>query len=322
MVAGMPAACAGTAGTATGCPEGGKGSSGSCAQALSAATAARANERARFVIGAGPLEYGANQPETTCADGWYLTGKFTELLPFLHPARAALRGWLDAPLGRALVAAESELLVEALDDVFGWELLQVGDWGGTRALLAGGRTRRQAIVSSDPADGRADLIARLAQLPLANDSIDAALLPHTLEFEADPYALIREVDRVLAGEGQLLVLGFRPLSLWGLRSRAARRGFPPGMKRLLPERRLRDWLVLLGYEVVLSRHYLYCTPWGAPGAPGNGAHMLRRGLLNPLPAGAYLLKARKRLYTLTPLRMRLRERKQVLGGLVEPTTRS
>lgn len=244
------------------------------------------------------------------------------MLPFSHPTKAALRGWLDAPLGRALVAAESELLVEALDDVFGWELLQVGAWGSARELLAGCRTRRQAIVSSDAADGRADLVARLAQLPLGNDSIDAALLPHTLEFETDPYALIREVDRVLAGEGQLLVLGFRPLSLWGLRSRAARRGFPPGLRRLLPERRLRDWLVLLGYEIVVSRHYLYGAPWGFPAPGGNGPPMLRRGLLNPLPAGAYLLKARKRVYTLTPLRLRLRERPSVLGGLVEPTTRS
>lgn len=239
------------------------------------------------------------------------------------PAReAALRRWLGAPLGRALVAAESELLLEALDDVFGWELLQVGAWGGSRELLAGSRTRRQTIVAPSGLATGADVVARLAQLPLPNDSIDAALLPHTLEFEADPYALIREVDRVLAGEGQLLVLGFRPLSLWGLRSRAARRGFPPGLRRLLPERRLRDWLVLLGYEVVVSRHYLYCTPWSAPEPPGNGTHLLRRGLLNPLPAGAYLLKARKRVYTLTPLRPRLRERPQVLGGLVEPTTRS
>lgn len=235
----------------------------------------------------------------------------------------ALKSWLDAPLGRALVAAESELLTEALEDVFGWELLQIGNWGGTRELLAGGRTRGQTIVSSVAGDGTVDVLARLAQLPFASDSIDAVLLPHTLEFEADPYGVIREVDRVLVGEGQLLVLGFRPWSLWGLRSAAARRGFPPGLKRLLPERRLRDWLVLLGYEVVVSRRYLYCVPWGEPEAPsGSSSHMLRRGLLNPVPAGAYLLKARKRVYALTPLRPRLRERPKVLGGLVEPTTRS
>jgi hypothetical protein len=50
--------------------------------------------------------------------------------------------------------------------------------------------------------------------------------------------------------------------------------------------------------------------------------MLRRGLTFPLPAGAYLLKARKRLFTLTPIRPRSREKPAVIGGLVKPTTRS
>ncbi|HTV51162.1 MAG TPA: hypothetical protein VME21_08235, partial [Steroidobacteraceae bacterium] len=56
--------------------------------------------------------------------------------------------------------------------------------------------------------------------------------------------------------------------------------------------------------------------------PGQGnERMLRRSLFNPLPAGAYLLKARKRVFTLTPIRPRFREKPAVLGGLVKPTTR-
>ena len=233
---------------------------------------------------------------------------------------AALASWTQATLGRALVRAESELLGEALEDVFGWELLQVGTWGGDRELLAGARTRRQTIVDTRNCFGGIDVIGRPSQLPVNSDSIDAVLLPHTLEFAADPYAIVREADRVLVGEGQLIVLGFRPWSLWGLRARASRIGFPPGMRRVLSERRLRDWLVLLGYEVVATRHYLFCSPWSEP-REGTGP-ILRRGLVHPLPAGAYLLKARKRVYTLTPIRPRVREKPAVIGGLVKPTTRS
>jgi SAM-dependent methyltransferase len=236
---------------------------------------------------------------------------------------AALSAWWAAPLGAALLAAESELLGEALEDVFGWELVQVGAWGSAREVLAGSRTRRATLIASPATAGAADIIARASQLPILSDSVDAALLPHTLEFAADPYAIVREVDRVLSGEGQLLVLGFRPFSLWGMRSRWSRDGFPPGMRRVLPERLLREWLVLLGYEVVEARRYLYSSPWrGARAAAASSARLLRPGLTYPLPAGAYLLKARKRLYTLTPIRPRLRERPKVLGGLVKPTTRS
>ncbi len=152
--------------------------------------------------------------------------------------------------------------------------------------------------------------------------MDAVLLPHTLEFAADPYAIVREVDRVLTGEGQLLVLGFAPWSPWGLRARLSRNGLPPGIRRVLSEKRVRDWLVLLGYEIVAAERYLFANPWGSGSAPGEGTgRYLRRGL-NPFPAGAYLLKARKRVYTLTPIRPRFREKPAAIGGLVKPTTRS
>jgi len=210
-----------------------------------------------------------------------------------------------------------------MEDVFGWELLQVGAWGGARELLARGRTRRQSLVAAPGFAPGADIIARPSHLPVSSDSIDAALLPHTLEFAPDPYAILREVDRVLVGEGQLLILGFRPWSLWGMRARASRSGFPPGMRRVLSQQLVREWLVLLGYEVVAASRYLYLGPWSRGLAPGEGTGRMRRpGFTYPLPAGAYLLKARKRVYTLTPIRSRLRERPAVLGGLVKPTTRS
>jgi SAM-dependent methyltransferase len=236
---------------------------------------------------------------------------------------SALSAWWETPIARALLAAESELLSEALEDVFGWELLQVGAWGGGRELLAGSRSRRQSLVAGAAFAGVADILARPSQLPVMSDCIDAVLLPHILEFAPDPYAVLREVDRVLVGEGQLLVLGFRPWSLWGMRARWSRSGFPPGMRRVLSERLLREWLVLLGFEVVAAQRYLYLSPWSRGLARGEGTgRMLRRGLTYPLPAGAFLLKARKRVYTLTPVRQRFREKPAVIGGLVKPTTRS
>jgi SAM-dependent methyltransferase len=237
-------------------------------------------------------------------------------------ASAAVDSWLGSGLGQAVLQAESELMVETLDDVFGWEFLQLGLWGPRDSLLAGCRTRRRAVLANDRSGGAdADIAARLSQLPIGNGSVDAVLLPHTLEFETDPFAVVREADRVLAGEGHLIVMGFRPFSLWGFRSRAISRGYPPGLKRMLGARRVTDWLELLGYDVTLTRNYLFTPPWGST-APRAGvpSALLRRGWIKPWPAGAYLLKARKRIYTLTPIRPRSRERVQPIGGLVKPTT--
>src|SRR5882762_8245359 len=129
--------------------------------------------------------------------------------------------------------------------------------------------------------------------------------------------------RMPGGQPVRLQRARMPWSLWGMRARWSRTGFPPGMRRVLSERRLREWLVLLGFEVIATQHYLYLGPWSRGLASGEGTgRMLRRGLTYPLPAGAYLLKARKRMYTLTPFRPRIREKPAVIGGLVKPTTRS
>lgn len=232
--------------------------------------------------------------------------------------------WLSSPLGRQLLQAEAEVLRGLLDDVFGLELLQLGSWGASRELLSSSRTRRQTVVA--PYRGgpgcSVDLVAELAQLPIQTASVDAVLLPHTLEYAADPHAVVREADRVLTGEGQLIVLGFRPWSLWGLRASASREGYPPGLKQMLGMGRVRDWLELLGYEVVLQRRYLYSRPWGV--GTGESRRILRRGLFNPLPAAAWLLRARKHVYRMTPLRHRFqRERRPVFGGVLpEPAKRN
>lgn len=228
-----------------------------------------------------------------------------------------LAEWFSGPRGAALLALESALVGETLEDCFGWEMLQVGAWGEGRGLLRGARTRSQALAASSLVSG-CDLVSRLSQLPIASDSVDTVLLPHTLEFESDPYSVLREADRVLAGDGKLVILAFAPWSPWGLRAATTRAGYPPGLRRLISERRLRDWLRLLGYDIGEARRYLHELPWGEPAAV---TLRTRRSWWYPLPGGAVVLKARKRLHSLTPLRPRLRERAtRVLGGLTEPSS--
>jgi len=163
--------------------------------------------------------------------------------------------------------------------------------------------------------------SRTDSLAIASDSVDAVVLPHTLEYEPEPHEILREVGRILSAEGHLIVLGFRPLSSWGLRHLFAKDGFPPGLERMIGEGRLRDWLKLLGFEIVDARRYLFTLPLGSS-APSSHSFFERAGQhVWPLFAGGYLMKARKRVYTLTPVRPRWRLRPKVVGGLIEPTTR-
>lgn len=221
--------------------------------------------------------------------------------------------WHSSALGRLIHATEARLLGQALEGVFGPVQLQLGHWGQGLELWPLQSPRRPLLIAATPGLDT-HVVARLTHLPIPGACADAVLLAHSLEFGDDPLALLREADRVLMGEGTLLVLGFNPASPWGWRAAASRSGFPPGLLRVITERRVREWLSLLNYEIEPVRHGLYALPFGAAEhAPAS----TRRGWVYPFPAGVYLLRARKRLYGVTPLRVRLRP--AVLGGVLEPS---
>jgi len=139
---------------------------------------------------------------------------------------------------------------------------------------------------------------------------------HTLEFEPDPHEVLREVERVLAGEGHILILGFEPAGLWAIRHRVTRGGFPPGLVRTLSRKRLRDWLRLLGFEVT-STHRFLTTPPLESLVSGTVGSKLVPDALNGRFGSVYLMKARKRVYTLTPIRPLRRRAPAFVGTAVE-----
>ena len=192
------------------------------------------------------------------------------------------------------------------------------------AVFVGMHTANQSVLFAfsrtvDRIAGRTEIQVTAGEAGFAEDILEKVQSAASVRVAVPVIEAV--VDTNIAGEGHLLVLGFRPFSLWGFRSRAISRGYPPGLKRMLGMRRIADWLELLGYDVGLSRNYLFTPPWGGSAPrPGIPSALLRRGWLKPWPAGAYLLKARKRIYTLTPIRPRVRERVQAIGGLAKPTT--
>jgi SAM-dependent methyltransferase len=232
--------------------------------------------------------------------------------------------WFAGPLGERVLREETALAQVALDDVFGFELLQMGAWGPAQHLLEGARTQHTTLLAPEMSPG-VTLRAPLASLPFVSDSIDAILLPHTLELVEDPYAVLREAGRVLCAEGCLVICGFNPYSGWGARrlfSRYFRRPpFPPQTRRMLSEQRLRDWVALLDFEVASVYGYLGPMPVTrrprklADGSLRQPEYRARRALT----AGAYLLKARKRVQTLTLVRPRRRARQLVLVPAAEST---
>lgn len=232
--------------------------------------------------------------------------------------------WLMTPLGESLVAQELRIAEEALDGIFGEECLQVGQWGEARGFLRFSRTQRSALVADALPDEAAPgpiVVGEPHKLPVQDDSADCVLLPHTLDFSDRPHEVLREVHRVLRPNGHLVLLGFRPGGLWGLRRLIPGAGLPPGADHTISDRRLCDWLKVLDMRIQGVTGYFF--RWPLPGLKGSASPVWeRRGRRwwSELSA-CYLLTAQKRVGTLTPVRPRWTTKSKVVAGLAKPSTR-
>ncbi len=145
-------------------------------------------------------------------------------------------------------------------DVFGFNALQLGL--AERDFLAPSRIPLRQRAGRE---GPVDVHCELSSLPFAANSIDLVILPHVLEFHREPHQILREVERILIPEGQLVIAGFNPHSLWGLerslRRVSGRAEAFPWRGQYLSLLRLKDWLQLLGFEVErgnFGRYAPYC----------------------------------------------------------------
>jgi SAM-dependent methyltransferase len=163
--------------------------------------------------------------------------------------------WMDTPLGRYIVEREAQHFDDAVVDVFGYNALQLGT--PQIDLLRSSRIQMRCNVSPDVG---ADLRADFRDLPISSNSIDLVLLPHVLEFNEHPHQILREVARVLVPEAHVVISGFNPYSLWGWRRKFHRGDAYPWRGRFISLMRVKDWLALLGFEIIGGRMSAYAPP--------------------------------------------------------------
>lgn len=181
--------------------------------------------------------------------------------------------WLETPQGQYVLHWEQARYDQLVADIFGFNAVQLGlpqhdflranrmpfrlycdDLPGDDSSLAAAQTTTHKLNQ---------LITDPHLLPFASASMDLVILPHLLEFHVAPHQILREVERVLVPEGSVIVTGFNPFSLWGLRRQVTRtaRAMPPWRGHYLSVRRLKDWFALLDMETHSGSFGCYAPPF-------------------------------------------------------------
>lgn len=204
---------------------------------------------------------------------------------------SSLSDWFVSPQGHYVMTCEQAFFDHAVTDIFGFNAVQIGL--PQHNLLRGSRIPLHIRAGKETG---VELWMESVELPFETGSIDLMLLPHVLEFNAHPHQILREVERVMLPQGNLLITGFNPHSLWGMRRWLGHKTEFPWCGNFISVPRLKDWLALLGFELAEVRFSCYAPPFNSP------ALLKRSQFFEPagdrwweVGGGVYLIKAIKRV---------------------------
>lgn len=175
---------------------------------------------------------------------------------------AELERWYCSERGRYLLQTSRAAVERTLDTNFGYHLLQLGLLSD-QPLMERSRISHKLFCAERGGEG-IDLVAYADELPLESDSVDTVIVHHCLEFARNPHRVLREIQRVLTPQGQLLIAAFNPVSALGVEARARgmlRDTLWQNYRPITPGR-LTDWLHLLNCEVHQTFHTGSFTPFG------------------------------------------------------------
>lgn len=176
---------------------------------------------------------------------------------------AAVATFYGSPLGEAAQRMLARRVAAAWPDVTGLDVLGYGYAGPLLGGLTGGPRR---IVNAFPAaqgavvwpdEGlSACVLTEDERLPFMDAVFDRAILVHALEEAQRPQHLLREVWRVMAPEGRLIVIAANRLSPWALSDAT-----PFGQGRPYSRRQLSALLADALFEPVATARAVYTPPW-------------------------------------------------------------
>ena len=216
-----------------------------------------------------------------------------------------IENWQQLPNGEMLQRQTQQYIDRYLPRCFGYHLLKLGQLS---SLLDTSHSSIRHQISCAANGKNIGLLADLQQLPLQDSSVDLCILAHELNFSNDPHQLLREIDRVLTLDGTLIISGYNPVSLFGLRSILK----PKYLKAVRPfsPSRVQDWLSLLGFEVKQKQQFDFLSRefngFFASYVENFGQRYI------PYFCSAYFIVAKKQCTPMTPIKSPFKFKKPII----------
>ncbi|MCO4797603.1 MAG: methyltransferase domain-containing protein [Colwelliaceae bacterium] len=223
--------------------------------------------------------------------------------------------WAKLPNGELILNEINQVLAPWWPKLFGYHLLKIGALSSfVDSKNCPIKHQVTLLENKKLADGSdIPIFAEVDDLPILEHSVDVCVLTHALEFSLDPHHVIREANRTLIPNGYLVLSGYNPFSLAGLNSFIPyRRQQSPWNERFFSAMRVKDWLHLMGYEILMDERCLHSSlakEMSQGFISRNWRKLAQRYF--PQLGSIYVIVAKKRVLPLTPIKPKWKLRAQL-----------
>lgn len=237
-----------------------------------------------------------------------------------NQSRQLFQDWYATELGERLLSEEHDFIERELDNAVGYYLVQQSPL--KQLALHNHRIRETLILSPVLELGASEstIVAHMSELPIESDGIDAIVLHHTLDLSENPHRDIHEVARTLLPSGKLIIVGFNPMSFWGIRRFFSKKTRAPWSARFISQRRLEDWLKVAGLTLEHTEVLDYDMPIQTSKWRDRFGWIGRFFKSMKLPVGGvYIMTVTKQTRRYIPLKPRWNATKVRVPPLTKPT---
>lgn len=178
--------------------------------------------------------------------------------------RQYFQQWYQSELGKNLLEQETKRLQDLIAHDVGYYFLIQSPL--KHLDLPNSLLRTQMMLAPVLEMGAPDnmIVANAKELPIDSEGIDVHILHHTLELSETPHDDLREAARSLLPSGKLIIVGFNPWSIWGVRRIFPIKAQAPWKAHFIAEHRLEDWLKVAGLALQSTDYFCYSPPVQSP----------------------------------------------------------
>lgn len=223
-----------------------------------------------------------------------------------HRTSQKWENWLSNSLGQHLLETEQRIIPSLYAECYGKYALLIGV-PNQFPLIKFSSIKYQVILSPIINKNKKFHIVEsdFYELPIASGSVDLVLLPHTLEFVDNPRKLLSEACRVVKPEGYIIIVGFNPYSLWGLKKKLLKNNQCPWSNNFISASSVKEWLLLADFELIKQDGLFFRPPLQHHDSLFEKLKFLEwigSKLWSPL-GGVYMLLAKAKVVPLTPIKL-------------------